>query len=311
MFKKKIFTILLTIFFVGKSNAGINDALFMTIGDKPIAQSDVVAEIKTILILNNESYTAEKREQLHKMAINSIIKRKIKEIEINRNNFFQYNPVDLEEELERLAININVDVDTLKNICASNDLEFSRIEENIKIDLAWNSLIFQIYKDKLIINHEEISEKLKTIQNEEMDSVQYLISEILIKSVENDKIDSTMTQLKNKIESEGFENVAKELSISESAINGGDLGWLDENTISKKLKREIINTPTGELSNFIVLPEGILIFKVRDKKNVKNTLSLEDKKNELVKSEKIKILKMHSLSHYDKVRRSVSIKYIE
>ena len=78
-----------------------------------------------------------------------------------------------------------------------------------------------------------------------------------------------------------------------------------------RIKREIINTPMGEISSPILLPEGILIFKVRNKRKVETKLNLETKKNELVKMEKIKILNMHSLSHYDKVRRSVSIKFLQ
>ena len=42
---------------------------------------------------------------------------------------------------------------------------------------------------------------------------------------------------------------------------------------------------------------------------VKKNLSLEETKNQLVIAEKEKILNMHSLSHYDKLRRSVSIKF--
>jgi len=78
---------------------------------------------------------------------------------------------------------------------------------------------------------------------------EYLISEIVIKNVESDKLDSEIEKLKNKIENEGFENVAKELSISESGIKGGDLGWINENIISEKIKTALINTPIGNLSS--------------------------------------------------------------
>ena len=48
------------------------------------------------------------------------------------------------------------------------------------------------------------------------------MSEIVIENVESDKLDKRIRELKNRIEIEGFENVAKEISISESAIKGGD-----------------------------------------------------------------------------------------
>jgi len=38
-----------------------------------------------------------------------------------------------------------VDIETLKNICASNNLDFSIIENQIKTELHWNSLIFELY----------------------------------------------------------------------------------------------------------------------------------------------------------------------
>ena len=73
----------------------------------------------------------------------------------------------------------------------------------------------------------------------------------------------------------------------------------------------IVNTPVGTLSEPILLPEGILIFKIKDKRKIKNTQSLENIKNELVNAEKLKILNMHSRSHYDKLRRSFSVKFLD
>ena len=69
--KKIIFLVLITLICIGKGNAKISDSLFMTVGNKPITHSDIVNEIKIILILNNESYSKEKRAQLQEIAIKS------------------------------------------------------------------------------------------------------------------------------------------------------------------------------------------------------------------------------------------------
>ncbi len=282
----------------------------MTIGDKPITQSDLVDEIKIILILNNQSYSDEKREVLHELAIKSTIKRNIKLIELERNNYFKINEDDLRNELIRLAKNLYIDLETLKNICESNELDFSKLEEQVKIELYWNSLIFQLYRNNININQADIEDKLKLVQKEKKID-EYLISEIVIKNIEADQFDLKVQELKNKIESEGFDNVARELSISESALKGGDLGWINETVISEKIKSALINTPIGSLSSPIILQDGILIFKVRDKRKIDANISLEEIKNKLISAEKNKILNMYSMSHYDKVRRSISIKYFK
>jgi len=306
--KKIILLILIPFLFVKTTNAEISDSIFMSIGDKPITKSDIVNEIKIILILNNESYTDDKKEQLHEVAVKSVVKRNIKLIEIERYNFKSYNEEDFQKELLRLASNLYIDVETLKNICASNDLDFSIIEDQIKVELHWNTLIFELYKDSLQINPEQIEERLKLFQ-ENKKIQEYLISEIVIDKVPESEIELKMDEIKNKIEIDGFESVAKNLSISESSIRGGDLGWVNEDIISEKIKSKLANTPVNEISSPIILSEGILIFKVRDKREVDINLSLEELKNKLVDSEKTRILNMHSLSHYDKVRRSVSINF--
>jgi len=308
--KKIFFLILFLLINIEKANTEITDSVFMTIGDKVITKSDIVDEIKIILILNNQSYSDDKRDLLHQLAVKSTVKRTVKEIEIERNNYFKFNKGDLEKELTRLASNIFVDVDTLKNICDSNELDFTKIEDQIKIDLYWNSLIFEMYKQNLSINQTEIEDRLKSAQNEKKIN-EYLISEIIVKKIESTELSTQINELKNKIETEGFENAARELSISESALKGGDLGWINENIISEKIKAELINTPVGSLSLPITLDEGILIFKVRDKRKINRNVSLEEIKNELINSEKIKILNMHSMSHYDKVRRSILIKFFQ
>ena len=80
--KKIILLILIPLLFLEKANAEISDSIFMSIGDKPITKSDIVNEIKIILILNNESYTDDKKDQLHEVAVKSVVKRNIKLIEI-------------------------------------------------------------------------------------------------------------------------------------------------------------------------------------------------------------------------------------
>tara|TARA_Y100000590_G_C14979081_1_gene735505 strand:- start:197 stop:547 length:351 start_codon:yes stop_codon:yes gene_type:complete len=114
-----------------------------------------------------------------------------------------------------------------------------------------------------------------------------------------------------KINEEGFDKVALNLSISDSAPRGGDLGWISENMISKKLKTVISSTETGKITKPILLPDGVLIFKVRNKRMVKKNINLEEVKNQLVNTEKTKILNMHSASHLKNLRRSISIKFFQ
>ena len=306
--KKIFFVIIISSFFYTETNAVIKDSLFATVGDKAVTRSDIVNEIKIILILNGQSFSEEERAQIESAAINSTIKRTIKKIEIEKYESLSFNKSDLDNEINMLAANIGLDTDTFKNIFTANEIDFSLIISQIQTELLWNSLIFKLYKERLTININEIEEQLKFFQETE-ESEEFLISEIIINTVPQDQINSKIEEIKNKIEANGFEKVALNHSISETAIRGGDLGWVNENAISEKFKSIIKNTEIGKISEPVFLPEGILLFKLRDKRKLKQFQNLEEAKNKLINTEKTKILNMHSLSHYDNLRRSIIINY--
>ncbi len=286
----------------------LKDGLYAVLEDKAITKSDIINEIKAILILNNMTYSDDNKNKIQQMAAKSIIKKNIKKIEIGKKDFLKFKQEDVNNELNRLANRINMDIATLKNICLSNGLDFSIIEDQIITDLLWNSLIFYLYGNRVSVNLNEIDEQLKLYQNK-IETEEYLISEIIIKPVEKIKLESEIKKLIKKIEIEGFEKVAINLSISQSAKKSGDLGWLNESKISKKFKSIIFNTPVGSLSKPILLKDGILIFKVRDKRKIKNKINLEELKNQLLIAEKTKILNMYSKTHYDNLKRSTPIKF--
>ena len=304
--KKIFFLVLFLLINTQKINAGINDALFMTIGNKPITQSDIVDEIKIILILNNESYSDDKRDQLHELAVRSTVKRTIKKIELERNNFFQFNEEDLERELARLASNIFIDVNTLKNLCESNELDFSKIEDQVKTELYWNSLIFEMYKGNLKINQEEIEDQLKLSKNKNQIN-EYLISEIVISKVEDDKLDLEVQELKRKIENESFEQVAREVSISESALKGGDLGWINETQLNENLLSQIRSLNVKQLTKPIQVTNGYLIIKLNDKREKNIKIDFEKTLKKMILEEKNRQLNQFSLIYFNKIKQNIYI----
>ena len=306
--KKTIHIIILSLFFSTGTNSALQDALFATIGNKAITRADIVNEIKVILILNGENFSQENASNLEAAAIKANIQRTLKRIEIEKYDTLKFNKADVDSELNRLASKAKVDLDTLKNIFAANGIAFSSIEKHIETELLWNSLIFKIYNERLTIDIDEVNEQLKLIQKQEKIK-EYLISEIIIEPVPNSEINSKVSEIKNEIKSVGFKKAAMNFSISESSVNGGDLGWINENLISKKFKETIIKTAIGQISEPIILPEGILFFEVRDVKELEQFASLEEAKNQIINSEKQKILNMYSLSHYDNLKRSLTIDY--
>ena len=86
-----------------QSKIAIKDALYATVGNKAITKLDIVKEIKIILILSNQSFSEDNREQIQSVATQSIIKRAIKEIEVSKYKSLGFSLANLENELNNRA----------------------------------------------------------------------------------------------------------------------------------------------------------------------------------------------------------------
>ena len=310
MEKKKIrsfIAILFLIFFTSGVHAAINNSVIISVGNLPITYLDLVKEMKIISIISNNKIDDSNKEQIKDIAVKTLIKRKIKEIEINKYNIKDYNRSDLKKLIMRTSKNIGTDKEGLKNIMEINNLSFEEIEKRFKIDLKWNSLIFQLYKNKISLNMSEIENKI----NVELDAVKtnrlVLLSEIEInRPEENDKI--VVGKVMENIKKDGFENTAKKFSISKSSEFGGNIGWLNEKKLSKKIYDNIKNLKTNELSKPIYLEETVVIIKkMGEKINEKN---IEKIKDTIVLIEKEKKLEMFSNSHYSNLERTTQIDFL-
>ena len=88
---------------IPKIEEKIKDSLFATVGNKAITHSDILNEIKIILILTGQSFTQDIKEQLQSRAIQSIIKRNIKKIEIGKYNSLTFNQPDVDKGLKKIS----------------------------------------------------------------------------------------------------------------------------------------------------------------------------------------------------------------
>jgi len=304
---RSFLVILFLIFVTSGAHASINNSVIISVGNLPITYLDLVKEMKIISIISNNKIDDSNKEQIKDIAVKTLIKRKIKEIEINKYNIKDYSRNDLEKLIMRTSKNIGADKEGLKNIMKINNLSFEEIKKRFEIDLKWNSLIFQLYKNKISLNMSEVEDKI----NAELDAMEtnklILLSEIEInRPEENDKI--VVNRVMENIKKDGFENTAKKFSISKSSEFGGNIGWLNEKKLSKKIYDNIKNLKTNELSKPIYLKETVVIIKKMGEKITEK--NIEKIKDRIVLIEKEKKLEMFSNSHYSNLERTTQIDFL-
>lgn len=310
MKKEKIIKYLFIIFFLFQTSqvlAKISNSVVITVGNLPITSLDMIKEMKLVSIISGNKIDDSNKVQIKNIAAKSLIKRKIKELEINKYDIRDYNRRDLEDLIKKASVNLGTDKEGLKKVMEANNLSFKYLEKKFEIDLKWNSLIFDLYKNKVVLNMAEVKEKISYELEKIGSNKTFLLSEIEV-NLPEENIETVVKKIIESIENDGFENAAKKFSISKSAEFGGNIGWVNEKNLSKKVYENIINLKTDEISKPIILQSTMLILRKMGERVLEK--DIEKIKKSIINIEKKKKLNMFSNSHYSNLERTTQINFL-
>ena len=175
---KKIFLLIFFVLFLTNSKAKeLTNNVIVSIDNSIITELDINKEINFLKFVNKDQATGSS-EPFKKEIINSLIDRKIKDIETNsfkievsekeiENNLYSY--------LERMKINNEI----LNSFYNQNEIEKDYLKNIIKIDMKWSKLIRQMYESRLNVNLTEVNRELekKDAEDDEKLKKQLIITE--------------------------------------------------------------------------------------------------------------------------------------
>jgi hypothetical protein len=151
-------------------NAQIYNVIVTKVGESLVTSIDIENEILTNLMLNKQEVTQENINNNKKYAIKNLINKKIKSNEINKYGIKDYSQKDLQNYIDSIAKKFNTNQNGLKKIFIQNNINFQSFEENYKVELLWNTLNFQLYKNQTNVNIVDVEnevEKIKEGKSEE------------------------------------------------------------------------------------------------------------------------------------------------
>ena len=298
--------ILALIFYLGFSVNGftIENKILFKVNNEIITSVDVLNEIKYLNLLNKNLKNFD-NNKIYEVATNSIIKNKVKENELRK--FFKKFDVD-KKYLNEITIKYFdkfdiYSIEELQNLLQKNNLSLEEIQKKITIQILWNNLIFQKFSKNVKIDKKLIKKEIskKEIQEE------FLISEIVFNIKENETLEKKLIIIKNEIIKNNFSNAAILYSISDTAINGGKVGWVSLNSLSKKIRDQLNNLKVGEITNPIQIPGGFIILKIENKKENIVKINIEKEFEKIIKIKTNEQLNQFSNIYYNKVEKDIKI----
>ena len=307
--QKLVFLIISIISFFPVNVFSTENKILLKVDNEIITSVDVLNEINFINTVNKNTNKISK-EELYKISLNSLIKEKIKKIEILRN----YESVEVEQTFMKELITSSFqklgfkDLESFKIHLDNNSISFENFKNKIAIDSLWNEIIFFKFQKKIKIDKNNLRKQIIKKKDKEIKS--YLLSEIVFNIDEQLSLEVKYNQIIEDILEKGFDNAALIHSISNTSNSGGDLGWIDENSLNSKLQKTISKLNIGEITEPIIIKGGFLILKLNDTKKIKNEINIEVELKKLIAKETNQQLNQFSNIYFNKVKKEIKINEI-
>ena len=274
------------------------------INNEIVTNIDVENEYNYLTSLN-KSLKEIKKDKVMIFAKNSIIKEKVKKTEISK--FYELNKKNetVDFMIENIFKNLNFEnLDQFKEYLKNNNLEFNDIYQKIEVEAVWNQLIYTKYKDKIVINEDDLKKK---ILNTPKKTETLLLSEIVISIKNKNEMKIKFNEVINDINNSNFKEAVLKYSVADSRNNSGLIGWVNKNNLSKNIQKSINPAKIGEIIGPILIPSGMLILKLEDKKSTESIIDKDEELKKLIDIELNKQLNNFSTIHYNKVKKYISI----
>ena len=106
-----------------------------------------------------------------------------------------------------------------------------------------------------------------------------------------------------------FEYIVREFSKDNEEVvrRGGEIGWIKETLLSEELNNILIKLKKGDITQPLKYPNGYLILKLNDKKEMKQIIDIDKELEEIIRFEKNRQLNQFSLLFYKKLKQNSKI----
>ena len=154
---------------------------------------------------------------------------------------------------------------------ASDGVSTRTLIDQIRAQLAWSQMLRDSVGDKLNVGPTEIAEQQKLVA-QRAGQTEYRVAEIFIPvddpSNSTDAQHFAETVIAELHAGAPFPLVAAQFSQTQSALEGGELGWVQTNQLDPAVAQIVTQMPVGAVSNPVRVPGGFSVIALQGKREI-------------------------------------------
>ena len=254
-------------FFSIASYAKETNKIVVKVDNELITSFDIKNKIISTLILTGKEINQKNINILKKKSLDDLIVNRLKKIELKKYDFKRDN-TRINSYLNSISKN---NVNDLKTLFKTNNVNFETYVNEIDIEFRWRNLIFQNYSKKILIDAENVEDEIKKKSLKNNSLIRYNLSEIEILSSGDNLIKTTIKQIQDEIKNSTFEDAVIKFSISKTSEDKGQLGWVNANSLDDELLKILEKMQIGDVTEPIKKLDKYIFLKLNDKQITNHT----------------------------------------
>lgn len=237
-----------------------------TVNDELITTSDVSSRLALAFFSSNLPDTPENRARLLPQVLRTLIDEQLQRQEAKRLGI-TVPPDEIKAAATRLAQENNLALPQLESAMQARGVPTRALYNQIEAGLLWSRVITRRLRPLVEVGAEEVQARLERLQAN-AGKTEYLVAEIFLR-VDEEKdepeVQALATRLVEQIKAgASFPALAQQFSQSAGAMQGGDLGWVQQGQLAAELDSALQDMRSGMLSDPVRAPAGYHILLVRD-----------------------------------------------
>jgi peptidyl-prolyl cis-trans isomerase SurA len=235
-----------------------------------ISEADIANRAKLFAISTGLPLSADVVARLRPQILRQLIDERLRIQEAQRRKIVVPD-AQIAAAIKEIEARNNMPPGSLRAKLASDGVSTRTLIDQIRAQLAWSQVLREVVGDRVNVSDAEVAEQQKLLA-QEVGQTEYRLGEVFI-PVDDQANSADAQRFAETVISElhagaPFPLVAAQFSQNQSALQGGELGWVQVNQLDPAVARIVTQMPVGAISNPVRVPGGFSVVSLAGKREI-------------------------------------------
>lgn len=258
-----------------------HETIAAIVNDDAITHSDMERRMRLIIVGSRLPDTPDTRKKMAGQVLSSLIDESIRQQEAKRLNI-KINENDIKAGFAQLAQQNKMKPEQFIQALQSSGVDPRTMFNQIKAQLSWNGVIQKHLRPQVNISERDIKAVVDRLK-ESAGKIEYHLAEIYLPFAEASE-EPNVRQLANQLvlqmtdakKPSSFPLIARQFSQAATAANGGDKGWVIEDTLPSEHLAALKEIAAGQFTKPVRTEDGYTILAMLQQREVTAAVTQDD-----------------------------------